>query len=209
MQSANGSMPVLCTTGTICCSKTEHRIKTRIDPWKRAVIAAVLMIVLGLSVKTEAFADTVTGTASAETLLVLGSAETESSNAALIGSAGSSQESMGSLGQQVISYASQFIGNPYRWGGTSLTNGADCSGFLMSIYRNFGVSLPHSSSAMAGVGTQVSGLGNAVPGDILVYAGHCGIYLGNGRMLSALNSSTGIIISSASYKAIKAIRRVL
>ena len=114
------------------------------------------------------------------------------------------------MGEQVIEYASQFIGNPYRWGGSSLTNGTDCSGFVMSVYANFGISLPHSLDAMAGVGSRVSGgLANALPGDIIVYDGHVGIYLGSGRLLSALNSRKGITINSASYKAIESIRRVL
>ena len=110
----------------------------------------------------------------------------------------------------VVSFASQFIGNPYVYGGVSLTHGADCSGFVMSVYSHFGISLPHSSDAMAGVGSRVSGgLANALPGDIIVYDGHVGIYLGGGRLLSALNSRKGITINSASYKAIESIRRVL
>ncbi|MDD6282879.1 MAG: NlpC/P60 family protein, partial [Oribacterium sp.] len=85
-----------------------------------------------------------------------------------------------------------------------------CSGFVMSVYSHFGISLPHSSDAMAGVGSGVSGgLANALPGDIIVYDGHVGIYLGGGRLLSALNSRKGITINSASYKAIESIRRVL
>ena len=110
----------------------------------------------------------------------------------------------------VVSFASQFIGNPYVYGGVSLTHGADCSGFVMSVYSHFGISLPHSSDAMAGVGSRVSGgLANALPGDIIVYDGHVGIYLGSGRLLSAQNSRKGITINSASYKAIESIRRVL
>lgn len=110
----------------------------------------------------------------------------------------------------VVSFASQFIGNPYVYGGVSLTHGADCSGFVMSVYSHFGISLPHSSDAMTGVGSAVSGgLANALPGDIIVYNGHVGIYLGGGRLLSALNSRKGITINSASYKSIKSIRRVL
>ena len=84
------------------------------------------------------------------------------------------------LGQSVASYACQFVGNPYVYGGTSLTNGADCSGFVMSVYANFGVSLPHSSSGDRSVGTAVDGLANAQPGDIICYSGHVAIYIGNG-----------------------------
>lgn len=86
------------------------------------------------------------------------------------------------LGQSVASYACQFVGNPYVYGGTSLTNGADCSGFVMSVYANFGVSLPHSSSGDRSVGTAVDGLANAQPGDIICYSGHVAIYIGNGRL---------------------------
>ncbi len=113
------------------------------------------------------------------------------------------------MGEQVIEYASQFIGNPYRWGGSSLTNGTDCSGFVMSVYANFGISLPHYSQSMISQGTPVASLAEARPGDILVYSGHTGLYLGGGKMLSALGRSYGICVSSATYKPIKAIRRVI
>ncbi len=114
-----------------------------------------------------------------------------------------------SLGEQVVNYARQYIGNSYRYGGSSLTSGTDCSGFVMSIFQNFGISLPHSSQALNSVGTAVSSLSEAKLGDILVYPGHCGIYIGNGKLLSALNSKKGITICSATYNRITAIRRVL
>ncbi len=114
-----------------------------------------------------------------------------------------------SLGEQVVNYARQYIGNSYRYGGSSLTSGTDCSGFVMSIFRHFGISLPHSSQALNSVGTAVSSLSEAKLGDILVYPGHCGIYIGNGKLLSALNSKKGITICSATYNRITAIRRVL
>ncbi len=114
-----------------------------------------------------------------------------------------------SLGEQVVSYAQQYIGNSYRYGGSSLTSGTDCSGFVMSIYQHFGISLPHSSQALNSVGTAVSSLSEAKLGDILVYPGHCGIYIGNGKLLSALNSRKGISICSATYNKITAIRRVV
>ncbi len=114
-----------------------------------------------------------------------------------------------SLGEQVVSFAQQFIGNSYRYGGSSLTSGTDCSGFVMSIFQHFGISLPHSSQELNSVGTAVSSLAEAKLGDILVYPGHCGIYIGNGKLLSALNSRKGISICSATYSKITSIRRVL
>lgn len=112
------------------------------------------------------------------------------------------------LGRSVADFACQFVGNPYVWGGTSLTNGADCSGFVMSVYGNFGVSLPHSSAADRNVGSAVSGLENAQPGDIICYSGHVGIYVGNGQIVHASTERTGIIVSSASYRSILSIRRI-
>ncbi|MGN1179630.1 MAG: NlpC/P60 family protein [Suilimivivens sp.] len=112
------------------------------------------------------------------------------------------------LGKSVADFACQFVGNPYVWGGTSLTNGADCSGFVMSVYANFGVSLPHSSSADRSVGSAVNGLENAQPGDIICYSGHVAIYIGNGQIVHASTAKTGIIISNASYRSILSIRRI-
>lgn len=113
-----------------------------------------------------------------------------------------------SIGQAVADYAVQFVGNPYVYGGTSLTNGADCSGFVMSVYANFGVSLPHSSAADRHVGAAVDGLANAQPGDLVCYSGHVGLYIGNGQIVHASTSRTGIIISNASYRTPLAVRRI-
>ena len=112
------------------------------------------------------------------------------------------------LGQSVASYACQFVGNPYVYGGTSLTNGADCSGFVMSVYANFGVSLPHSSSGDRSVGTAVDGLANAQPGDIVCYSGHVAIYIGNGQIVHASTAKTGIKISDVNYRTPLSIRRI-
>ena len=112
------------------------------------------------------------------------------------------------LGNAVVDYAMQFVGNPYVYGGTSLTNGADCSGFVMSVYKNFGVSLPHSSSADRSQGYDVGGLANAQPGDIVCYSGHVGIYAGNGQIVHASTSKTGIIVSNANYRNVLAVRRI-
>ena len=114
----------------------------------------------------------------------------------------------GSTGADVVQFAKQFVGNPYVYGGTSLTNGADCSGFVMSVYKNFGVSLPHSSAADRSVGAAVNGLENAQPGDIICYSGHVGIYAGDGQIVHASTSRTGIIVSSATYRSILSIRRI-
>ncbi|MCI8429954.1 MAG: SH3 domain-containing protein [Lachnospiraceae bacterium] len=111
-------------------------------------------------------------------------------------------------GNAVASFASQFVGNPYVYGGTSLTNGADCSGFVMSVYANFGVGLPHSSSALRGAGYGVS-LADAQPGDIICYSGHVGIYVGNNTIVHASTAATGIKYTSpANYKDVLAVRRI-
>ena len=124
-------------------------------------------------------------------------------NPPVISGTGSSE-----LGQAVADFACQFVGNPYVWGGTSLTNGADCSGFVMSVYANFGVSLPHSSAADRHVGSAVNGLENAQPGDLVCYSGHVGIYIGGGQIVHASSAKTGIIISSASYRTPLSVRRI-
>jgi cell wall-associated NlpC family hydrolase len=112
------------------------------------------------------------------------------------------------MGSAVAQYAVQFVGNPYVYGGTSLTNGADCSGFVMSVYSNFGVSLPHSSAADRKQGYAVDGLANAQPGDLICYSGHVAMYVGDGQIVHASTKKTGIIVSNADYKKILAIRRI-
>lgn len=111
-------------------------------------------------------------------------------------------------GSAVANYALQFVGNPYVYGGSSLTNGTDCSGFTMSVYAQFGVSLPHSSGAQRGVGYDVGGLANAQPGDIVCYSGHVGLYIGNGQIVHASTASTGIKVSNASYRQVLSVRRI-
>ena len=111
-----------------------------------------------------------------------------------------------SKGQSVVNYAKRFLGNPYRWGGTSLTNGADCSGFVQSVYANFGVSLPRTSYEQQNAGTEVS-YADAQPGDLICYGGHVAIYMGNGQIVHASNSQDGIKISNdATYRTIVSVR---
>lgn len=112
------------------------------------------------------------------------------------------------MGRKVADYGLQFVGNPYVYGGTSLTNGADCSGFVMSVYANFGVGLPHSSSADRSVGSAVNGLENAQPGDLICYSGHVALYIGNGQIVHASTAKTGIKVSNADYRTILSIRRI-
>ena len=130
------------------------------------------------------------------------SSESTASQQATVSSSGSG------LGQSVANYAVQFVGNPYVYGGTSLTNGADCSGFVMSVYKNFGVSLPHSSTSDRYVGYNVGSLANAQPGDLVCYSGHVAIYIGGGQIVHASTEATGIKISNASYRTPVAIRRI-
>ena len=111
-------------------------------------------------------------------------------------------------GQAIVDYACQFIGNPYVWGGTSLTNGADCSGFVQSVFAHFGVSMPRTSYEQRSAGVAVS-YEQAIPGDIVCYDGHVGIYMGDGQIVNAMNPALGIGISPAAYTTIVAVRRVL
>lgn len=122
---------------------------------------------------------------------------------------GSDSSSYSGSGSSVVDYATQFVGNPYVWGGTSLTSGADCSGFVQSVYANFGVSLPRTSYEQQNAGTEVS-YSDAQPGDLICYGGHVAIYMGNGRIVHASNSVDGIKISdNAAYRTIVSVRRLV
>ena len=107
-----------------------------------------------------------------------------------------------SLGSQVANYGLRFVGNPYVWGGTSLTRGADCSGFVMSVFANYGVYLPHSSRAQAYCGTRINS-SQMKPGDLVFYGrygiDHVAIYIGNGQIVHAANTRRGIVINSWNY----------
>jgi cell wall-associated NlpC family hydrolase len=111
-------------------------------------------------------------------------------------------------GQAVADFALQFVGNPYVWGGSSLTNGTDCSGFTMAVYSNFGVGPPHYDAAQRGYGIGIDSIADARPGDLVCFYGHVGIYIGDGMMVHAANARDGIKVSRADYRAIATIRRI-
>ena len=114
-----------------------------------------------------------------------------------------------SKGQEVVDFALQFVGNPYVWGGESLTEGADCSGFAQSVFANFGVSLPRTSYEQQNAGVEVS-YADAQPGDLICYGGHVAIYMGDGQIVHASNETEGIKISdNAAYRTITSVRRLV
>lgn len=135
------------------------------------------------------------------------SSSSSSSSGSSSSSSSSSVSSSGSgTGAAIASYALQFVGNPYVLGGTSLTNGTDCSGFTMSVHANFGISLPRTSGAQAGGGRAVSD-SEKLPGDVVCYFGHVGIYIGNNQIVHASTPSSGIKVSNMYYRSIRCIRR--
>ena len=139
-----------------------------------------------------------------------GNEESGESDGSQEGSGSSSGSSYsGGSGSSVVDYATQFVGNPYVWGGTSLTNGADCSGFVQSVYSNFGVSLPRTSYEQQNAGREVS-YSEAQPGDLICYGGHVAIYMGDGKIVHASNSRDGIKVSdNAAYRTILSVRRLV
>lgn len=112
------------------------------------------------------------------------------------------------LGKEIATYACQFVGNPYKPGGTSLTDGADCSGFTFTLYKKYGYNIPRNSTNQRTTGTGVS-YDEAQPGDLICYAGHVAMYIGGGKIVHASSKKTGIKISNATYKEILAVRRVV
>lgn len=112
------------------------------------------------------------------------------------------------LGKRVAKYACQYIGNPYVAGGTSLTNGADCSGFTYRVYKDFGYDLPRTSYEQRSAGTGVD-YSAAQPGDLICYDGHVALYIGGGKIVHASSSKTGIKVSNANYRTILAVRRII
>lgn len=112
------------------------------------------------------------------------------------------------MGKRVAKYACQYIGNPYVYGGTSLTNGTDCSGFTWRVYKDFGYSISRTSGEQRKDGTDVK-YADAQPGDLICYSGHVGIYIGGGKIVHASNKKDGIKVSNATYRSILAVRRIL
>lgn len=111
-------------------------------------------------------------------------------------------------GKEIAIYACGFVGNSYVWGGTSLTNGADCSGFTQSVYKAYGYKIPRTSYQQRSVGKEVA-YADAQPGDLICYAGHVAMYIGNGKIVHASSRKTGIIIGYATYKPIICVRRIV
>ena len=165
--------------------------------------------------ETETTAATTETTAAETTVTQTEAAQTEApqTEAPQTEAAVTSESSGSGLGAQVAAYATQFVGNPYVYGGASLTGGADCSGFTMAVYANFGVGLPHNAAAQSGCGTPVS-LSDLQPGDLLFYdngggIGHVALYIGGGSVVHASNPETGIKISSYNYRSpVAAVRLV-
>ncbi|WP_456109177.1 C40 family peptidase [Roseburia hominis] len=137
-----------------------------------------------------------------------GSSSGSSAGSSSGSSAGQSAQTASSNGQAVVDYARQFLGNPYVYGGNSLTNGTDCSGFVKGVYAAFGINLPRTSAEQRSVGYAVS-LSEIQPGDIVCYSGHVGIYAGNNTLIHASNEKTGITLTSpVTYRSVLAVRRI-
>lgn len=123
--------------------------------------------------------------------------------------AGAGQGISSAEGEAVVAYARRFLGNPYVYGGTSLTEGADCSGFVQSIFKEFGITLPRTSWEQGESGIEVDRTEDARPGDLIVYSGHIGIYIGQSQLIHASGPEDGIKISSVNMMPVISIRRVL
>lgn len=136
-------------------------------------------------------------------------ASEDAENAAQEAAVLAAQQAVTDERQALVDYALSFVGvTPYKYGGTSLTSGADCSGFVMAVYAHFGYSLPHSSSAQASRGTYVS-ISDIEIGDIVCYYGHVGIYIGNGKIVHSPSPGKRVCTQSMYFMKIKTIRRII
>lgn len=152
--------------------------------------------------------DTSADTTSAEAAAQDTNTEADTSESSASEDTSSSAPASSGSGSSVVSFACQFIGNPYVWGGNSLTGGTDCSGFVNLVYAHFGISVARQSGALLGAGYGVS-YSEAQPGDIICYPGHVAIYMGGGQIVHAANESVGITTGSATFTTILGVRRVL
>lgn len=159
-------------------------------------ITVLTALVLSLGALQPAAAEELTSTASAATELLSSEAVAEEKTEETAKEVDPEERR-----QEIVDFALQFVGNPYVWGGTSLTNGADCSGFVQSVFAHFGYELPRVAAAQYDAATSVS-LDDVKVGDLIFYGSgisHVAIYMGDGKIVHAANSASGIITSEITY----------